>query len=103
VFNPGIIDDGDFLPAPRPSGAPPVDPWFGPQPASSRDHVFLEVTRANSGAVRRVLESDRRSTKPSVFFGEAFWRIPNELCEQVKREVLSEQQTPGEGRYSERG
>jgi hypothetical protein len=102
VFDPGF-DDGDFLPARRAAGDPALDPWFGPQPITSRGDTFLLVTRANSNAVRSVLEGDRRSTKPSVYFGEAFFRIPNELCEAVKQEVLkdTQQQNPGHsGRYT---
>jgi hypothetical protein len=67
MLDPGF-DDGDFLPARRPPGAPPVDPWFGPQPISSRDYVFTPVTDENKSAVKRVLEADDRSTKPSIFF-----------------------------------
>jgi hypothetical protein len=100
LFNPGI-EDGDFLPARRAAGDPPLDDFWGPQPIRSPGTTFLLATHGNFRAVERVLKADDRSTKRSFFFGEEFWRIPNELCEQVKQEVLSEQQPPGHsGRYT---
>ena len=104
MFDPGF-DHEDFLPAQRAPGDPALDPWFGPQPITSRGYTFLLATHANSRVVKEVLEAGQWSTKPSVFFGEAFFRIPNELCDVVKEEVIkqTQQQTPGEGRYSERG
>jgi hypothetical protein len=100
MFDPGF-DDADFLPARRAPGDPALDPFFGAQPITSRGYTFLECSDLNFRAVKRVLEADDRSTKTSVFFGQAFFRIPNELCDLVKQEVIKEtqQQTPGHERY----
>jgi hypothetical protein len=89
MFDPGF-DDADFLSARRASGDALLDPWFGSQPITSRGYTFLLATHGNFKAVERVLKADDRSTKRSFFFGEEFWRIPNELCEAVKQEVTKD-------------
>jgi hypothetical protein len=96
MLDPGF-DDGDFLPARRAPGDPALDPWFGAQPVTSRGYTFLLATHGNFKAVERVLKGDDRSTKRSFFFGDEYWRIPNELCEQVKQEVIKDREQKGPG------